>query len=190
MIRLADLTEKKTRTVYKKDIHGNRKKITEEYTAKRLVETINAWPRFGHFIIDSIIINILYAGLEYAFLGIWWLFDAYDIAFIFFSQAYGLLFFFSGFYYFIFEWKWGKTPGKYVTKSIAVDEYGNPLELRHAAIRALVRYLPFEAFTCIGSPSYGWHDKFAETYVIKESELSILKKLQEEQSLKIKNNEE
>lgn len=182
MIKLADITEKRTRTVYKKDTQGNRVKVTEEFRAKKIVKTINGWPRFGHFLIDSIIVQILYSGIEYAILGIWWLFDAYDIAYIFFSQAYGLLFFFSGFYYFIFEWKWGKTPGKYVTRSVAVDEYGNPLELRHAAVRALVRYLPFEAFSCIGSPSYGWHDKFAETYVIKESELAILKQLQEEQS--------
>jgi hypothetical protein len=46
MKKLADLTQKRKRTVYKKDAQGNRRKTTEEYTAKMPIKTIMAWPRF------------------------------------------------------------------------------------------------------------------------------------------------
>jgi len=64
----------------------------------------------------------------------------------------------------------GKTLGKLITGTRAVNEDGSNLTAKAALLRSLCRMVPFEAFSALGSPSYPWHDKWAKSYVIDEKE--------------------
>ena len=83
------------------------------------------------------------------------------------------------------EFKWQKTLGKFLTKTIVIDEYGNKPDLSTIIARSLIRLVPFEPISCLGDDySNGWHDRWTKTWVVTEEELKILKKLQAEQSYK------
>jgi uncharacterized RDD family membrane protein YckC len=64
----------------------------------------------------------------------------------------------------------GKTLGKLITGTRAVNEDGSNLTVKAALLRSLCRAVPFEVFSALGSPSYPWHDKWAKSYVIDEKE--------------------
>ena len=69
----------------------------------------------------------------------------------------------------------GATPGGMICKLRIVDETGNKITARHAALRLLGYFLSTIAlgigFIWIGfdEKKQGWHDKIAKTYVIKVS---------------------
>ncbi len=72
-------------------------------------------------------------------------------------------------YYFAVETIFkGKTLGKLITGTRAVNEDGSNISPRAAFLRSLCRVVPFEAFSALGTPSYPWHDKWAKSYVIDE----------------------
>ncbi|MGK2864199.1 MAG: RDD family protein [Chitinophagaceae bacterium] len=72
-------------------------------------------------------------------------------------------------YYFAVETIFkGKTLGKLITGTRAVNEDGSNITPRAAFLRSLCRVVPFEAFSALGTPSYPWHDKWAKSYVIDE----------------------
>jgi uncharacterized RDD family membrane protein YckC len=62
----------------------------------------------------------------------------------------------------------GKTIGKYITRTRAVTEEGVPIGATKALLRFLVRLVPFEAFSGLGTPCYPWHDRWTKTVVIDE----------------------
>jgi len=64
----------------------------------------------------------------------------------------------------------GKTLGKLITGTRAVNADGSNLTAKAALLRSLCRMVPFEAFSALGNPSYPWHDKWAKSYVINEKE--------------------
>lgn len=80
-------------------------------------------------------------------------------------------------YFFIFESLGATTLGKLVTKTIVVDENGNKPNSRQLLIRTFSRLIPFDAFSYLGNPSRGWHDRFSDTYVVKKSDLIAAKEL-------------
>ena len=99
----------------------------------------------------------------------------------FISSISGLLLY--PFLYFICEYYWQQTPGKYFTQTIVINEYAEKPNVRQVALRSFVRLVPFEAFSCIGDVySHGWHDRWSDTFVVKKEELKKLKELQKEQS--------
>ena len=63
----------------------------------------------------------------------------------------------------------GKTLGKLITRTRAVNEDGSPITAQTAFMRGLSRLVPFEAFSAFGDPSYPWHDRWTQTYVIDET---------------------
>lgn len=69
-------------------------------------------------------------------------------------------------YYFGFESALGRTPGKLVTGTKVVDENGNKPTLKMIFVRTLCRFIPFEAFSFLGSNT-GWHDTISKTRVVK-----------------------
>jgi uncharacterized RDD family membrane protein YckC len=182
MKKITDLTEKRFRTTYVRDANGNRKKVSEEVTGKRTVNTVDSGPRFGHFIIDLIFFQIAIYFVDYLFQLIVYL----TRASVSISLTFGLissivLLLLYPFLYFICELKWQKTPGKFLTKTIVIDEYGNKPDIGQLALRSLIRVVPFEPFSCLGNNSHGWHDRWSTTFVVKETELEEIKKLQSEQ---------
>ena len=62
----------------------------------------------------------------------------------------------------------GKTIGKFITRTRAVNEDGTRITARTAILRSLSRLVPFEAFSALGTPSYPWHDRWTKTYVVDE----------------------
>ena len=67
----------------------------------------------------------------------------------------------------------GKTLGKLITGTRAVNEDGTRINFKTGFLRGLGKAVPFDAFSALGQPPYPWHDKWAHTYVIVEKE-SIL----------------
>ncbi len=71
-------------------------------------------------------------------------------------------------YYTIMEGAFnGKTVGKMITRTRAVQEDGSPLGWEKAALRSLCRFIPFEPFSFFGG-SIGWHDSIPKTLVIND----------------------
>ncbi len=182
MIRITDLTEERFRTTYTKDAYGNRIRGEEDYTAIRKVRTVKSGPRFGHFFIDLIFFQIIIICFDFV-LGMIQLaigeFAPVGLTIELFSTLSGILLY--PLIYFIFEYLWQQTPGKFLTQAIVIDEYGNKPKASQIAVRSLIRLVPFEAFSCLDDYSRGWHDTWSNTFVVKKSELEEIKKLQKEQ---------
>jgi len=70
-------------------------------------------------------------------------------------------------YYPFFETAYGRTPGKWVTKTRVVTVDDERPTLRHILIRTLVRFIPFEPFSFLFS-ARGWHDRWSETRVVRD----------------------
>ena len=62
----------------------------------------------------------------------------------------------------------GKSIGKFITKTRAVNEDGTNITAGKAFMRGLCRAVPFCAFSALGNPSYPWQDRWTNTYVIDE----------------------
>ena len=62
----------------------------------------------------------------------------------------------------------GKSLGKSITGTRAVNEDGTNVSPKAALLRGLSRAVPFNAFSALGSPAYPWHDRWTKTYVIDE----------------------
>jgi len=62
----------------------------------------------------------------------------------------------------------GRTLGKLITGTKAVNEDGSELDFGRAVGRTLCRFIPFEAFSFLGGNGgpRGWHDKIPKTKVI------------------------
>jgi uncharacterized RDD family membrane protein YckC len=57
----------------------------------------------------------------------------------------------------------GRSIGKFVTGTKAVNEDGSPIAFSTALARGFSRIVPFEPLSAFGTP---WHDKWNKTYVI------------------------
>lgn len=62
----------------------------------------------------------------------------------------------------------GKTLGKVITGTRVVNEDGTPISAGTAFKRGFCRMVPFYQFSALGNPSYPWHDRWTNTYVIDE----------------------
>ncbi|MEC5142875.1 RDD family protein [Chitinophaga sp. 212800010-3] len=60
----------------------------------------------------------------------------------------------------------GRTLGKLITGTKAVNEDGTSIDFMTGFKRGLSRMVPFEAFSALGSPCYPWHDKWTNTQVV------------------------
>jgi uncharacterized RDD family membrane protein YckC len=67
----------------------------------------------------------------------------------------------------------GKSIGKLITGTKAVNEDGSDISFGKAFARGFSRAVPFDAFSALGDPSYPWHDKWTNTYVIDEKQTRL-----------------
>jgi uncharacterized RDD family membrane protein YckC len=67
----------------------------------------------------------------------------------------------------------GKSLGKVITGTRAVNEDGSRINFKTGFLRGLSRAVPFDAFSALGQPPYPWHDKWVNTYVIIERDSSL-----------------
>jgi uncharacterized RDD family membrane protein YckC len=80
-------------------------------------------------------------------------------------------------YYNVFEALTARTLGKYITKTIVVDENGEKTNHETILIRTLCRLIPFNAFSFLGISGRGWHDTISKTYVVNKTLLDEKKRL-------------
>lgn len=68
----------------------------------------------------------------------------------------------------------GRSLGKLITGTRAVNHDGTTISTKTAFLRGLCRAVPFDTFSALSSPCYPWHDKWVNTYVIdvKQSTLN------------------
>lgn len=73
-------------------------------------------------------------------------------------------------YYLFFEGIWGRTLGKWITKTKVVGVNGQKARFSQILGRSFLRWIPFEAFSFLTSNNpVGWHDKFSKTIVVPAS---------------------
>lgn len=70
-------------------------------------------------------------------------------------------------YYIVTEGVWGRTLGKFLTKTKIVNQQGGKISWGQAFGRTFARLIPFEAFSfLVGKNPVGWHDSLTGTYVV------------------------
>ncbi len=70
-------------------------------------------------------------------------------------------------YYVVFEGLWGRTLGKLITGTKAVNsKTGGRIGFGALMGRTLARFVPFEAFSFLRAEASGWHDKWSGTKVV------------------------
>jgi len=67
----------------------------------------------------------------------------------------------------------GRSLGKLITGTRAVDANGNDITFQKAFIRNIVRAIPFIAFSALGRPCAPWHDSWSNTIVIEEKKVAL-----------------
>lgn len=120
--------------------------------------------RFINFIIDRVFIYILFVGLGFldAFAGTQYLeFIASNWFLDVLVTSLTMVLYCT-----VTEAVFGKTIGKVITRTKVVDLEGQRPELMNLLGRNLVRLIPFEAFSFLGSSPVGWHDSMSDTRVI------------------------
>ena len=122
------------------------------------VEYVDGVTRLGAALIDGVIVGIISSVLfPFAWVGT-------------FLSAILLL----CVYHWLFTGLKGQTPGKMVFRIKVVDAQGNQPTLKVAALREVLGKLISTVVLCVGflwiafdDSKQGWHDKIANTYVIK-----------------------
>lgn len=67
----------------------------------------------------------------------------------------------------------GKSLGKLITRTRAVNINGKAPSFSQLLKRNFVRAVPFNAFSALGSPCVPWHDRWSDTYVVDEKVLAL-----------------
>ncbi len=81
----------------------------------------------------------------------------------------------------------GKTLGKYLTGTRAIQADGHRLNAQSAFKRGLIRIIPFEQFSAISFPPRPWHDRWSNTMVIDERKTAQAGKMAAERTTEIEN---
>ncbi len=131
------------------------------------LKTVSIGNRFVHWIVDLVFIYLVLFILGYI-IGIFRL-----RSFGMFIQnhpfVFGLLCFYI--YFVFFEFIWGRTIGKLLTKSVVVNENGGKPTFGKILLRSLIRDVPFEPFSVLSSSSKMWHDTWTKTIVVKAASI-------------------
>lgn len=137
------------------------------------VDPVSRGIRFVNYLVDQIalgvIINAIKFGLAFLTLG-----ENYNDHLLLKENMtavwYGLLLSFvcTFTYYTVFEGATkGRTMGKILTGTIAINQDGSPFTFKNALMRTLCRFIPFEPFSAFGYMP--WHDSITKTAVVKKT---------------------
>jgi uncharacterized RDD family membrane protein YckC len=138
--------------------------VEEVINERTEVELAGKWLRFANYFVDNFLASFISVsvflilarvfGDQVAFLGGRWSGYAYDF----------------GFYvafYILFEINFGRTPAKWITGTLVIDEHGNKPGTGQLIGRSFSRIVPFEPLSFLGARGRGWHDSWSNTYVVK-----------------------
>ena len=67
----------------------------------------------------------------------------------------------------------GRSIGKLITGTRAVNVDGTNMSFQKAFVRNIVRAIPFNALSALGTPSIPWHDRWSDTMVVDEKKLGL-----------------
>jgi uncharacterized RDD family membrane protein YckC len=129
--------------------------------------------RFGNYIIDNVLIYLLWqvffrtVGRKFVLLMV----SESDTLVTIYIKLYLMILLLDIFFYTAVEYLGrGKTLGKLITGTRAVNEDGTYISFKTAFLRTVSRKVPFEPFSAFGDPSYPWHDRWTRTYVIDDKQ--------------------
>lgn len=182
MKKITELTVMSWRTTHTRDEYGNLIRGTEDVEVYRSVTTVTTGIKFVHFMVDMICFQVVISFVGYLFelIQSFTKFSStLNITIGFIATLFALLLYPA--LYTLCEYNWQRTPAKFLTKAVVIDEYGNRPDLRTIILRSFIRWVPFEPFSCLGDPSSGWHDRWSKTWVVPEEEYIELKRLLAEQ---------
>jgi uncharacterized RDD family membrane protein YckC len=153
---------------------GKTSSIFDEVNETWLYDYASTGQRFVNFLIDVVILNRIFSMIAGFFIGLIMVLSGNnprDFA-IFTNPFYSWLFNYGVgsvclvLYYTITEGATkGRTLGKLITRTEAVNEDGSELTYRDAFRRSLCRLVPFEPFSALGG--FPWHDRWTRTIVVK-----------------------
>jgi uncharacterized RDD family membrane protein YckC len=172
MKSLEEITIQRTSSHIQTGTNGIDRKVTQTYNHKLKVKTIEGGLRFVHLIVDYFILVIL----TYLIAAI----PAINNTFL--SLLNLITFLIYPLFYAIMEFKFQQTPGKMITNYVVIDKFANNPDFKTCLLRTLIRFVPLEPFSCLGSPSRGWHDKWTDTYVVHKNEVAKLKSILEKEN--------
>ncbi|MDX2362201.1 MAG: RDD family protein [Crocinitomicaceae bacterium] len=176
------ITENKTFYNRDRDAFGNVTVEDYEKAIPRKIQLVAGLPRFGHYIIDAVIIGLLFIIVDFFLLAGLNIRDSigFEVNGITYNltPAFEYIIIKVG-YYFICEITTQRTIGKLATNSIVINEYAEAPKSGSLIVRSFIRLIPFEAFSCFSDR--GWHDRWSKTYVVTTIERDTLKKLLNEQ---------
>jgi uncharacterized RDD family membrane protein YckC len=69
----------------------------------------------------------------------------------------------------------GKSIGKLITGTKAINLDGTEMNFGQAFTRNIIRAIPFNAFSAFGTPCNPWHDRLSNTMVVEEKKLALLR---------------
>lgn len=69
----------------------------------------------------------------------------------------------------------GKSIGKLITGTKAINFDGSDMNFGQVFSRNLIRAIPFNAFSALGSPCNPWHDSLSNTIVVEEKKVALQK---------------
>ncbi len=155
----------------KKKLKGcvSKNEVAIDETLKEMV-LASTGQRLGNFVIDSLFCIVVYVfvfgiildliGLGYSFLSM-----NEDLQGLIVNLEVLIILLI---YYVPQEAFSGRTLGKLITRTKAVNEDGTKLTFGKALGRTLCRFIPFEAFSFLGGQGRpkGWHDRIPKTKVI------------------------
>lgn len=184
MKKITEFKARRAVPIYIRDANGNQVLRNEETIVTRPVVSVKDGPRFVHFIVDCIFFQILLLTIQY-------IIDLIS-TFVAFNDTISITIAFIGaivtlilypLMYAVCEHLWQKSPGKFLTKTVVINEYADKPDFKTLLLRSFARIVPFEPFSCWGDTySRGWHDKWSNTWVVKEEERAELKRLIKEYS--------
>ncbi len=133
-------------------------------------KTASSEKRLANYFIDLIFL-LIFNFIFGVFLGLVFFVFA-PSAFVIFEQDNILIDYLLGFiagmiYFTTLEATTGRTIAKYITKTKVVDEKGKKPNFETIVIRSATRFIPFEAFSFLGSEASGWHDRWSKTRVVE-----------------------
>jgi len=151
--------------------------LTEIISESQLIQA-NGWKRLANFLIDYVVYYILAVGATILFFLITGnpeqRADAFNLLVLVVSLTVYV------FYYALIEkLTKGRSVGKLITGTRAVNYNGTDISIGTAFKRSLSRIVPFEIFSALGSPCYPWHDKWNHTYVIDIKKSSVISPVDE-----------
>ncbi len=116
--------------------------------------------RLTNFSVDFlIVINAIVAAIAYGAIATEWYFPFEN--WLLFSAGTIIL------YYWILEGLFGRTIGKFLTRTKVVAADGSRANASAILGRTLIRLIPFELFSFLGTSDSGWHDRWSKTAVVK-----------------------